>query len=137
MVRALSILTILAIVAQSAIGGLHGTLVLCVGGQDSASSTVAESACGHNHGAPLQPPSHEQEHDDGCCADVELTLAELLTLPRQDDTAVDMPMPTVCDAWIVVAFDTGFSWRGPPESPGRDPARDLRLAVVACTRLTL
>lgn len=131
----IAILITFAVVAQSAIGGLHGTLVLCVGGQDAESVTTTETQCGHDHGTPIQPPTHD--HNDDCCEDVQLTLTELLTLPRLDDTSIDLPAIAPCDAWIVVAIDTGLSWRGPPQPPGRDPSRDQCLAIVASTRLTL
>lgn len=138
MVRLIAILITLVIVAQTAIGGLHGTLVLCLGDHDAGVigfDSDAEPACDHDHGTPMPAPS--DDHDGECCDDVQVTLAELLTLPRFGDASTDMPMPAAVDAWIILAVDAGLSWRGPPDPSWVDPSREQHLAIVACTRLTL
>lgn len=138
MVRLISILITIVIVAQTAIGGLHGTLVLCLGSHDAGVvglDDAAESACDHDHGTPMPAPS--DDYDGECCDDVQVTLAELLTLPRFGDASSDIPVPAAVDVWVVLAFDAGLSWRAPPDPSWVDPSREQHLAIVACTRLTL
>ena len=141
--RPLAILLI-AIIAFHALaggaGGAGGMAVLCLGGGHEhapAETEHCESACGHDSSWPLPVPAGEHEHDCGC-TDVEITTAELLTLPRGDGGSDVQPAIVMSPSWGVVLAETGLGRRGPPMPPRWfDPSGAHRLAIVASVRLTI
>ena len=138
--RPLAILLIAIIALHALVGGAGGMAVLCLGGGHQhapAESDHCESACGHDSSWPLPVPADEHEHDCGC-TDIELAVAELLTLPRGDDGSSFTPVVVPVPAWGVVLAETGLGRRGPPRSPPWfDPGGVHRLAIVASVRLTI
>jgi len=139
--RPLAIL-LTAIIALHAIAGgaAGGMAVLCLGGGHQhapAESDHCESACGHDSSWPLPVSADEHEHDCGC-TDIELAVAELLTLPRGDDGSSFTPAVVPVPAWGVVLAETGLASRGPPRLLIlEDPSRAHQLAIVASFRLTI
>ncbi len=137
-------LTILltAIIAIHAIAGgaAGGMAVLCLGGghqHTPAEPEHCETACRHNSSWPLPVPA--KEHEDDCpCTDIELTIVELLTLPRGDDGSNVTPAVVPAPAWGVVLAETSLGRRGPPRSPPWfDPGGAHRLAIVTSVRLII
>lgn len=130
-----------AIIAFHALaGGVERMAVLCLGGGHEHAlfeSDHCESACGHDGTWPLPVPVNE--HEDNCgCTDIELTIAELISVPRGGD--VDDPIPAIVPipAWGVVVQNAGLGRRGPPQPrPWFDPGGVHRLAIVASVRLIL
>lgn len=121
-------------------GGAGGVAVLCFGGGHQHAPTESdhcESSCGHDTSWPLPVPAGEHEHDCGCL-DVEISTAELLTLPRSDGGGDVQPAAVSSPSWGVILAETGLGRRGPPVPPDWfDPGREHRLAIVASVRLTI
>ena len=138
--RPLAILLIAIIAFHALAGGAGGMAVLCLGGGHEhapAETEHCDSACGHDSSWPLPVPAGEHEHDCGC-TDVEITTAELLTLPRGDDGSDVPPSIVMSPSWGVVLAETGLGRRGPPMPPRWfDPSGAHRLAIVASVRLTI
>jgi len=138
--RPIAILLTAIIAFHALAGGARGVMVFCLGGGHQhapAESDHCESSCSHDASWPLPVPAGEFEHD--CeCTDVEITTAELLTLPRTDGGS-DLPHVVVSlPSWGVVLAETGLGRRGPPMPPSWfDPGGAHRLAIVASVRLTI
>lgn len=114
--------------------------VLCLGGgheHTAAETEHCESACIHGSWW-LQPvPPGDHAHECGC-ADVELSLTELLSLPRGVDECKFFPAVVSTPAWGLVIADSGIGRRGPPTPPPWfDPRGAQRLKIVASVRLTV
>lgn len=124
----------------SGASGVSGAAVLCLGGgyrHAPAEAEHCESACSHDAVWPLSVPVNEHEHECSC-TDVELTIAELLTLPRSDDGGKVRPAVVSTPAWGIVIAGSGLGRRGPPVPPDWfDPGGVHRLAIVASVRLTI
>lgn len=136
----LTILLALVLAVHATAGGMRGAAVLCLGGghqHGQVETEHCESACGHDARWPLPVPSDDHEHE--CeCTDVELTIVEMLTLPRGDDEGNVLPAIVASPAWSIVVAEAGLGRRGPPSPPPWfDPAGDRRLAIVASVRLTI
>lgn len=121
-------------------GGSGGMAVLCLGGGHEHGPTEiehCESAC--IHGSWWLQPAPPGEHAHECaCADVELRLAELLTLPRGDDECKFLPAVVSTPAWGLLIADSGLGRRGPPiPPPWFDPRRAQCLKIVASVRLII
>lgn len=138
--RFLTILLAAIIAFHALAGGVGGVAVLCLGGgHQHAPSEIehCESACGHDSSWLLPIPADEHEHDCGC-TDIELTIAELLTVPRGGDVGTPVLAAVPMPAWGVVIKDSGLGQRGPPRPPPwLDPGVAHRLAIVASVRLIL
>jgi hypothetical protein len=137
---ALAILLTAIVAFHAAFGGVAGTAVLCLGGGHQhapAEAEHCESACSHDAAWPLPVPA--DQHDRDCnCTDVELAIAELLTLPRGDDRAEVPPAMVSAPAWGVVVAKSGLGRRGPPiRPPWFDPRGVHRLAIVSSVRLNM
>lgn len=135
MLRALSILITAVLVAQATLGGVHGSIVLCLGHGHAQSDNDAScaSACEHERG--VQTPAPADDHDCDCCDDIELTFAETLVAPRFEIQDAPLALPVVSHRAAGVSVGAAVSWRGPP--PWQDASREQRLAVVSVARLTL
>lgn len=114
-------------------GGLHGSLVFCLGGNGEVATDFATSACEHEH-VPGPSPSRDHEHDEFCCDDIELTVAEVLALPGFDDAPAFVSTAALPPTFGFECINIGAP-RGPP--PRADAATAHRLAIVSSTRLTL
>lgn len=138
--RPLVILLTAILAFQTALSGAGGVAVLCLGGGHEhapAETEHCESACGHEAAWPLPLPADEFEHGCGC-TDIELTIPELLTLPRADEVGKVFPTISTPPAWGIVIAQSGLGQRGPPMAqPGFDPGGLHRLAIVASVRLTI
>lgn len=138
--RPLAILLTAIIAFHALAGGAGRMVVLCLGGGHEhapAETEHCESACGHDSSWPLPVPAGEHEHDCGC-TDVEITTAELLTLPRRDGGSDSPPAIVSSPSWGVILAETGLGRRGPPmPPPWFDPGGVHRLAIVASVRLTI
>lgn len=136
MIRAVAIAITLAIAVQAGLGGLHGSLVFCLGGSGERPHAHAETdggECDHQH-PPGPSRSSDHEHDDFCCDDIQFTVAEVLALPGFDD-APQLAMDTAPAPFLPIEFVVARSPRGPP--PWADASTAHRLAIVSSTRLTL
>ncbi|MEQ9097097.1 MAG: hypothetical protein RIE32_12625 [Phycisphaerales bacterium] len=139
-VRPLAILLTAIIAFHALAGGVEGMAVLCLGGGHqhlSTESNHCESACSHDGTWALPVPVDEHEHDCGC-TDIELEIAELISLPRGGD--VDAPSPAIVPipSRGVALQDAGLGQRGPPQRPPWfDPGGVHRLAIVGSVRLTI
>lgn len=138
--RPLTILLTAIIALHALAGGAGGMTVLCLGGGHQhapAEADHCESGCSHDSSWPLPIPAHEHEHDCGC-TDIELAIAELLTLPRGDDAGNAMPDAVPAQVWGLVLVETGLGQRGPPRPPPWfDPGGSQRLAMVESVRLII
>lgn len=139
-VRPLAILLTAIIAFHTLTGGSGGVAVLCFGGGHQhapAESDHCASSCSHDASWPIPLPAGEHEHDCGC-TDVEITTAELLTLPRSDGGSDSPPAIVSSPSWGVILAETGLGRRGPPmPPPWFDPGGVHRLAIVASVRLTI
>lgn len=138
--RPLAILLLAIIAIHALAGGAGSVAVLCLGGgheHGPAEAEHCESTCSHDPSWPLPLPVDDHEHDCGC-TDVELAIAELITLPRGDDGGKVMPAIASTPCWGVVVAECGLGRRGPPmPPPWFDPGGTQRLAMVASVRLTI
>jgi hypothetical protein len=137
MARSLAILIVIVLAAQSALGGLHGSVLLCLGGSGELASVVGDGAqetCDHEHGVPFPTPSHE--HDGACCDDVRFTVVELIALPGSED-GPSLPLAQVAHAVLQWPMGASTGVRGPPAPPWLDHAATQRLSIVSSIRLTL
>ena len=130
-----------AVVAFHALlGGASGIAVVCLGGGHQhapAESDHCESSCSHDASWPLPVPGNDHKHECGC-TDVELTIVELLTLPRSDGGSDSPPAIVPSPSWGIILAETGLGSRGPPmPPPWFDPGGVHRLAIVASVRLTI
>jgi hypothetical protein len=137
---ALGILLTVLVAVKSLLGGGGGTSVLCLGGghrHGSAEVEHGEPVCTHDSAWPV--PRHGDDHDRDCgCIDAELTVAELVTLPRGDDGGKGPPAVVRSAAWGVVVLDSGLGRRGPPVPPAWfDPGGAHRLVILASVVLTV
>ena len=129
------------IIAMHAIaGGAGGVAVICFGGGHQhapSESDHCELACDHDSSWPLPVPADEHEHDCGC-VDLELTVAELLSVPKGHDTAVPFPVSVPVQSWSTVLVEAEAGARGPPRAPPRfNPGVSQRLAIVESVRLII
>jgi hypothetical protein len=138
--RPLAILLTAVVAFHALLGGANRVAVLCLGGGHQhapAEAEQCESQCSHDRSWPLPVPRDGHEHDCGC-TDVELTIVELLTLPRGDDAGKALPAIVPAPAWGIVVADAGLGRRGPPAPPPWfNPGGVHRLAIVASVRLTI
>ncbi|MEO1584362.1 MAG: hypothetical protein AAFR96_07315 [Planctomycetota bacterium] len=138
--RPIAILLTAIIALHALAGGAGGMAVLCLGGGHEhapAESDHCESECGHHSSWPLPVPAGEHEHDCDC-TDIELAVAELLSVPRGDNLGDSAPVAVPSQAWGVVLVEAGRGQRGPARPPPwLDPGRVHRLAIVASVRLTI
>lgn len=130
-----------AILAVHAVYGVvGGVAILCLGGGHKHAPTEVEhceSACGHD-AAWLQPVPGE-DHEERCgCTDVELSIVDLLSLPRSDDGGES----SSTSAFASVSSDLSTDFepvliRTSLQPPSFDFGVERRLAVVASVRLTI
>ena len=138
--RLVAILLTVIVALHALVGGVGGTAVLCLGGGHEhapAEAEHCESACGHDSSWPLPVPADEREHDCDC-TDIELAVAELLSVPRGDSTGVASPVAVPAQAFGDLLVEAGLGQRGasrPP--PWFDPGGSQRLAIVASVRLVI
>ena len=139
--RLVTMLLLVAVSLHGMLGGFGGPAAFCLGGgHEHAPIEVdvasCELACSHDDaGWPTPVPA--DGHDDCDCADIELSLIDLLTLSRTAaDDLVPAPAPAPLAQLLADAADVEpqASWRG---DPWDDPGGNSRVAVVRTTRLRL
>ena len=138
----ISILILVAIVAQAMIGGFGGATALCLGGgHEHAPEEVVSTcglACSHDSVLPTPVPIEDRGHGEDCpCTDVEIDLTDLLIRLRGD--ADSMPVVTTLPAadLIVGGEWASSSCRATPRALLEDPGGGQRLAIVRSTRLII
>ncbi len=136
----LTILLTAVIASHALLGGLGGSAVLCLGGGHQhapAEVDQCELGCSHHSSWPLPVPAHEHEHDCDC-SDIELAIAELLNVPRGDDSGYAISDTVPEYSLCAVLVESGLGQRGPPRPPPWfDPGESQRLALVESVRLII
>ncbi len=137
--RPIAILLTVLIALNTLAGGAGGIAVLCLGGgheHDAAETEHCESAC--SHGESFKLALHTSELSHSCeCTDIEITFAELTTLPRVEAKVQAPVLTAMVPAWNTTVQQCGLGGHGPPvPPPWFDPGGEHRLVVIASVRLT-
>ncbi len=139
--QACAILLLAAVALQAMLGGLRGATTLCLGGghdghgEHTAAAVIeCEQACDHHGDVALVGEDHD--HGDDCgCIDVDLDVAELITMRSRDTGPIAVPI--AAPMWAQCFHTTCEPRRGPPRLVADDPGGRHRLAVVRSTRLII
>jgi hypothetical protein len=130
-----AILLLAAITVQAALGALPGAVALCLGGGHEHAPTEivgeCELACDHESKLPAPVPAEDHDCD---CTDVELSLVELVTTPRDEFSPSEMPLAPVSICLIELSGDAG---RTPPRARCADPGARTRIDIIKSTRLLI
>lgn len=138
----ITILVLACVLLQALFGGLHSSVVICLGGgHDHQVQEVVETCCsGCSHENQWPTPGNDEGHGDDCgCTDIELTLITLVSVRRCVDQLPALPPPAP-DALTPVATQfKSVIWSSPPPSTcgpgdGFEQHATSDLAIVRLTR---
>ena len=141
--RLSSIIVLVALLLQSAFGGLTGHFVVPVADTQHCGHTdnhhhhdAEHQHCSHHHHHHHEPHQHDGQ-DGQCCTSSEPTVVHLLTLPRTTDDDVVLPIATVV-ALVRIETDEPL-FRSQDQQPiwHEDPGGNARLASLRSIRLLL
>ncbi len=131
----LSILILMAIIAQAVLGGFGGTTSLCFGGgheieHEEAAVTECGHGCSHESAFPTPVPVNDDSHGDDCpCTDVRLDLLDLMTRHRTDADAMQA-VSVVMPDWIIIDHVACQLWQCAHRVRQDDPGGRQRLAPL-------